>query len=63
MARAECLTAGKQDAPAREPPNPKLDERLEDQQRLENTLEDDEVRESLKRFHADQEKASAGKPT
>lgn len=42
--------------------DPKKDERLEEEQHLLDVLEDDEVREALKRLHAGRPNSGGAKP-
>lgn len=62
MARPQDQIAGKEGTPAHLPHDPKQDERLEEEQRLQDVLEDDEVREALKRLHLIRPETGKGKP-
>lgn len=59
MARPGYQDPTEQAAPAHGPGGPKQ-QQLEEEQRLEDLLEDDDVKEVLKRLHASQEAKSRG---
>ncbi|MBI5260279.1 MAG: hypothetical protein HY852_00490 [Bradyrhizobium sp.] len=62
MARPQDQVAGKEGIPAHLPHDPKQDERLEEEPHLQDVIEDDEVREALKRLHSGVQKTDEGEP-